>query len=630
MIYTKNIRTEKGSITIAAAVMLCAVILLNTALYDYVAFKIQESRAAAGMMLACKSVLASYDSLLAEKYGLYGFNTGSGGSADDLFKRYYHAKESSVSLSGNFTEPDVLKRQICDLMKIKTPLNLTETILQVLGAVSDAQKQGADYRACGEAAEQLAALQKTQNALKRKTEGYFPGDPICVNGYSQALTAEVLRNIVEAFSQNTDAVFYIDQAVMLCEQYQEYNNEAALLCRELAIGTQRIEDKLQQAARDGSAPEEANRIRKQAAQIASNAAAGRIAENLSVFAERLSVLREFKESGRLDIAALNEAFFIRRIDTDIRINLIHAGNGGSGVTDARQALKEEIMELTGLSAGSGDAYVVPPQEYAAFPSVRTGTQLESMSFPGLDAGASFDSFDTFSCFFSFGEGIPFGNLFQEAKECLLTDDYIISYMTTRLDGPSEERIKNETEYILNGDASARKNNRSAEHKILALRFLLNFIGIMKDGERSASAEAMARAIAASLSLGAGVLLYKFIIVSAWALLDSYRDLETLLAGKSVPILKFGEGPDGNWDAVQNYPFYLRILLLMTPMETKLMRICDLIEVNMKELTGQTYRLSGVYHKITASAKVRILFISPLFPGEGKGRYYREDSCELSY
>lgn len=65
-------RGDSGSVTIAAAVLLSGILLLNTALYDYAAYKALESRATAGILLACRSVLASYDSLLAEKYGLYG------------------------------------------------------------------------------------------------------------------------------------------------------------------------------------------------------------------------------------------------------------------------------------------------------------------------------------------------------------------------------------------------------------------------------------------------------------------------------------------------------------------------------------------------------------------------------
>lgn len=59
--------------------------------------------------------------------------------------------------------------------------------------------------------------------------------------------------------------------------------------------------------------------------------------------------------------------------------------------------------------------------------------------------------------------------------------------------------------------------------------------------------------------------------------------------------------------------------MITPIETKLKRICDIIEINMREWTGMAYRLSGVYHKISASAKVRIELISPFLLNYGRKR-----------
>ena len=213
--------------------------------------------------------------------------------------------------------------------------------------------------------------------------------------------------------------------------------------------------------------------------------------------------------------------------------------------------------------------------------------------------------------FAFKTEVSFEEVLRGTAERLLIDDYILNYMTSRLYASSEDRLNNEAEYILIGDASAAHNNKAVENRILALRFLLNFIKIMKDAERSAGAEALARAAAAALSMGAGVTLYKIIIVSAWALLDSYQDLEKLLSGQSVPILTLNEAAAGRIDALQDYAFYLRILLLLTPVETKLMRICDVIEINMKETTGMTYRLSGVYHKLSASARTRMTFLLSL-------------------
>jgi len=627
MRYTRDMRTERGSITAAAALLLSGVILFNTVLYDYVLFKVQESRISAGMLLACKSVLASYDSLLAEQYGLYGYNTGSGGSAQDLFAQYYHAEESHVELSGNFTEPEILKRQICSLMKMKTPVNIMETILESLGVISEAKRQGTGYRLCGEAAEVLTEMQKKHKNLKTKVEGYFQGDPACVNGYSAGVAADLVSKILE--SHETDAAPFLTQMIGLSEQYQEYNRQAALLCRELEIDRERIEAKLRQAE-SSSFPEEAASIRKQAAQMESGAAGAGIAQNLSLFSERISALQQWKNRNQIDPAALEELFLKRRVNAQIRINSIFSDGSGGAAPDIRQKLKEEILETAEQFTTGQDRYVISPEEYAALPSRRSGVQPGVLPYAGPDASSSFDLFGTFTAFFTFWDSFSFENLLRETGEGLLIDDYIINYMTSRLSGPSEDHLNNEIEYILNGDASAEQNNKTSEYKIIALRFLLDFIEIMKDEQRSAAAEALARAVAASLSMGAGALLYKFIIVSAWALLDAYQDLKTLLSGKAVPIIAFGKTENAKINDMQTYDFYLRILLLLTPMETKLLRICDMIEYNMKEITGTSYRLSGVYHKISAAAKVRVELISPFLLGKKRDSFLREDFCETSY
>ena len=625
-----SMRGDTGSVTIAAAVLLSGIILLNTALYDYAVYKALESRAAAGMLLACKSVLASYDSLLAEKYGLYGFNTGNGGSAHDLFDDYYPSEASIVALSGNFTEPDVLREQICGMMKIKTPASLTETMLYLLGVLSEAKEEGAGYRACGEAAELLSALQKTHRDLKILVEGYYDGDPACVNGYSVAAASGLFENMSQIWQEKAEA--FLDQAILLHEQYREYNSRAALLCQELADGRQKIVEVLRRAESTGALPKEADVIRQQAAQIGSAAAADKISENLSVFAERLSALYAFKEQGEFDAEKFRYLFVERQISANIRIPLIYAENtsGETNGTELITELKEQLLGTANLPQISEDSYRIPEQEYAALPSTRFSPRSSSLDSFGVDAGDSLETFASFTDLFAFKTEVSFEEVLRGTAERLLIDDYILNYMTSRLYAPSEDRLNNEAEYILIGDASAAQNNKSVENRILALRFLLNFIKIMKDAERSAGAEALARAAAAALSMGAGVTLYKIIIVSAWALLDSYQDLEKLLSGQSVPILTLNEAAAGRIDALQDYAFYLRILLLLTPVETKLMRICDVIEINMKETTGMTYRLSGVYHKLSASARTRMPFLSPFLLGLGRKQYEREDVCEITY
>ena len=191
--------------------------------------------------------------------------------------------------------------------------------------------------------------------------------------------------------------------------------------------------------------------------------------------------------------------------------------------------------------------------------------------------------------------------------------------------PKKEETKLSFEDLFK--TTTKVNNDVVEQKIVALRFVLNFANIMQDKEKTSIAEAMAAAIAAVVSRGAGVTLYKYIIISAWAIIDSYIDVEKLLKGESVPLIEFGDVEKIN--EIQDYDFYLRLLLLMTDKKTKLLRICDMIEINMKEITGENYRLSGVYNTVYAKVITEFDFISRDLLGI-KNKFKREDFYEVSY
>lgn len=201
-------------------------------------------------------------------------------------------------------------------------------------------------------------------------------------------------------------------------------------------------------------------------------------------------------------------------------------------------------------------------------------------------------------------------------------------MTNRIDLVLEDRLKNEVEYIIGGNASAQRNNNIVEQKILAFRFILNFVDIINDDEKCSSAEFLAIAVAAAISCGAGVTFYKYMILTCWALMQSYADVNQLLDGDSVPILAiFHE--DNPITKKQNYDFYLRLILFFMDKQTKLMRISDVIQLNMKEFTGEEYKLSGIYTKVKATAVRRIDFIFPTLFGL-EGSYKKEESYEKAY
>ena len=626
----RNMPANKGSVTIAVAVLLSAIMILNLVFYDLVSLWAHESRAKAGMLLACESVLSSYDALLAQKYGLYGYNTGYGGSAQDAFTSYYKADDYRVTLRENFTEETVLKRQILGIMKFKTPVNVAGDLLKVCNLLSDAEQKGSQFRLCAEAAELLADLQTAQLDFKRKVEGYFQGDPACVNGYSDAAIQDVfLRIQQETDSSGVSALLNV--AATTFQQYLEYNQQAVLLSGELQAEKEKIDAKLDQLRQYGPLSADAAAIQRQAASISNQTAAQKLQNNIQVLTGRVAAIKQLKLGDAIPFEQIKSIFFEQKVECGIRVNLIYPENPGDASAEDRDAVRDKIAEALPVREIQADTYVVPPEEFRTFPSVQI-----SQAHPDLgayDALHNLGSLDDFQIFFNLltaDIGKTSGELLENLEENVLIDDYILTYMTTRLDLPSQDRLNNETEYILEGSASCAENNQMVEYKILAIRFVLDLIQVLQDPERCAEAEAIARAVAAAISMGAGVPFYKLLILSGFALYDACQDLHRLLRGEAVPLIGIPGETGERLDSLQNYSFYLRILLLMTTESEKLMRICDIIELNMREETHMRYKLSGVYNKISAVCKVRMEFLSPLLLGKRNEEYYREDSCETSY
>ena len=184
MRFMKNTCNESGSITIAAAIMLVTVFFLNIVLYDFVILKINLCRIEPHMKLACNSMLASYDALLAEKYGLYGYNLSTSYLTGKGYDYYFPSTENELEFLDDFTKPNIIKKQICELMKLKTPTNIIETVLEALNVFDSSEKECDAHSECGEAAELLVEMQEITKKIKLNVEGYYDGYVACVNGYN--------------------------------------------------------------------------------------------------------------------------------------------------------------------------------------------------------------------------------------------------------------------------------------------------------------------------------------------------------------------------------------------------------------------------------------------------------------
>ena len=188
-------------------------------------------------------------------------------------------------------------------------------------------------------------------------------------------------------------------------------------------------------------------------------------------------------------------------------------------------------------------------------------------------------------------------IINQSSNAYYENQYISSYFNDYLDAkkPETSYFNNEIEYIICGKTSDSANIDSVKSKILLLRNALNFSYLLTDKKRRSAAMAAAEIIAP----GPAAIAAELVIIEGWALLESHNDLKLLLAGKKVPLLKTNETwvtdidmylknkSKGVIDSEAkdgiNYKGYLNILTYFLDENTKLLRIMDLIQINMKYL-----------------------------------------------
>ena len=180
----------------------------------------------------------------------------------------------------------------------------------------------------------------------------------------------------------------------------------------------------------------------------------------------------------------------------------------------------------------------------------------------------------------------------------------------------------EVEYILTGRLSDTEAKKKAAGKIKGLRNALNLYYLYTCSEKREAAMALAQTVMP----GPGAVLVQAVILESWAYAEAENDMKILYDKKTVPLLKkdsdwalslenvFADETAGKYIAPASisdkgygqYEDYIRILLCGMSEETKLLRIMDLIQVNMKYSYYGSFLLkdyhTGLDYEITVNGE----------------------------
>ncbi len=191
------------------------------------------------------------------------------------------------------------------------------------------------------------------------------------------------------------------------------------------------------------------------------------------------------------------------------------------------------------------------------------------------------------------------NVFNEATSMFLVSEYALCLFGNHVDGSKEDHFfGNEVEYLIAGKYDDDANYRNMKHRLRAIRFILNNVALKKDTKRMAEVEELAIAIAAVTGESAYEAV-KVAVFEAWVAAETGNDLMLLEQGDKVAFLKTdkqwatdniveiwagwtGSEPTHPTDrGGQTYKDYLRLMLYVLDRETKLLRMMDLMQINLK-------------------------------------------------
>ncbi len=219
-------------------------------------------------------------------------------------------------------------------------------------------------------------------------------------------------------------------------------------------------------------------------------------------------------------------------------------------------------------------------------------------------------------------------LIREGSNRFFENQYIFCFYKDHLQDHElgQTFFQNEIEYLICGKSSDEANLKGVRNRILGVRYALDLAYVMKDPKRRAEAAAAAEI----LTPGPVAAATEKAILLAWAAAESQNDWKLLIDGKKVPLrkddrswavdleeitgknLKESENPvfqkkvryiDPGNTSGEDYEGYLQVMCWMMDENTKILRMMDLMQINMKYLYYGGFRMRDYNAGLVATLRI---------------------------
>ncbi len=319
------------------------------------------------------------------------------------------------------------------------------------------------------------------------------------------------------------------------------------------------------------------------------------------------------------------------VDTVERYNLVE-----SSLEEEKQLADSQISELNGQETQVGDDWITLEVENPTVPIEEMkskGVLTLVMEETGKVSSNGVDPEYLISSRYARGE-INQGNwelpASENLMERLLWQEYILHYCGFWGQEKEGSVLRYQLEYLIVGKNNDTENLKGVVHRICAVREAANALYLFADETKCAEAEAAASLVSAVVFLPQLQPLFKTAILLGWAYAESLYDVKCLLAGEKVPLLKTdeswhydidtflgktgqtaggaqegsGTGGESGSEGL-SYADYLRLLLMLSPLEKQTFRMMDIAEMDIRKIPGNaSFRLDGCVDRYVADISIK--------------------------
>lgn len=214
--------------------------------------------------------------------------------------------------------------------------------------------------------------------------------------------------------------------------------------------------------------------------------------------------------------------------------------------------------------------------------------------------------------------INVGNMPAQSADSLwdriLFQEYLLKYMECHGGEDKDGALDYQIEYLIAGKEHDTDNLQSVAVRLSGIREAANVVYLLADAEKMLEIEAAAILACGAVALPVLIPVVKAVILFGWAYAESLHDVKVLLSGGKIPLIKDRsswhyslEGalqgmaePAAECGTGLTYQDYLRILMLLTDLDTLTMRAMDMMEADIRLTPGNTcFRLDACYAGIEA-------------------------------